>query len=565
LRELRQYDEAESLLAAAIDRFPQNAWPAVEHALLANVRWQWEEALRRWARVRERFPNEPQAFAGASWALREQGRLAEAEQLLAPGIARFPQHPNVAIEYATTAHQRQDWAAAAARWEHVRQLVPGELRAYLLAAEALNHLERNSEAQAILQRATEQFPNNAKVFIAFAETADRNNRAGKLERWAEAGRRFPADPEIGRRVAAIRTSPCPLEQISELVAQLLPPTTINVSSCLVHTNIPEFDWADGQHLLQNVYVPKTCRLAAVELRCFPSSVWLASATGEDLLPVVEDNVVAEQINPGWDQAKLHAAIAACAPEPVFVDRDVVVIGRFGLRTWGHWLAELLPKVACVEAASPGPYSYAVPADLVRDRHLSTALESLHFHGIGQDRLVLLDVGRRYRFRTLLAVSSVWSDRMIHPGAVAALRRAIPVTPASDRVALMRRESSTRRVANLQELEPVLAASGFRIVNIGQLSFRGQVAVFQRASAVISVLGSGLTGLIYAPPGVRVATLAPIGWTDDFFFAIMQNRSARMAELRGPSLNDDPRGVGVSSFTIAPGALEAGLRALGLMR
>ena len=109
---------------------------------------------------------------------------------------------------------------------------------------------------------------------------------------------------------------------------------------------------------------------------------------------------------------------------------------------------------------------------------------------------------------------------------------------------------------------MLAANGFRTVEIGAMPFRAQVAIFQGATAIVSVLGSGLSGLIYAPPKVDRRSLSD-GWADDFFFAMMRNRTAALADIRGPSTNDDARGAAVSSFTVDPAALEGGLRALGL--
>jgi len=59
LRELRRFDEAEALLAEALARFPGDRGSLNEHAWLAVARRDWPEAARRWALVRERFPDKP--------------------------------------------------------------------------------------------------------------------------------------------------------------------------------------------------------------------------------------------------------------------------------------------------------------------------------------------------------------------------------------------------------------------------------------------------------------------------------------------------------------------------
>jgi Glycosyltransferase 61 len=117
---------------------------------------------------------------------------------------------------------------------------------------------------------------------------------------------------------------------------------------------------------------------------------------------------------------------------------------------------------------------------------------------------------------------------------------------------------------VEEIEWFLHSHGWRIIDVGEQSFAEQVATFRGASAIVSVLGSGLAGLIYAPRGVKVLTLAPAGWADGFFFAMMQNRNASLAEIRGPKLVGDPRPVATSRFRVKLEDIEHGLRGLDLL-
>jgi Glycosyltransferase 61 len=366
----------------------------------------------------------------------------------------------------------------------------------------------------------------------------------------------------------VRFDPSPIERITTASAWLLPPAEIEVPGCLAYTNIPDFSWDLGHHLLRTVYQPRICRLAAVELRGFPSDARVAVPNGEEMLPICGEHVASEQIHPSWPDEQLQQAIAGCETTDC-IDENAIIIGRFGMRTWGHWLGELLPKIVCMEAREPGRYKYLFPAPLMSDPLLKPQRESLEFYGVGPDRLHLLEPGRSYRFRELAWVSSVWSDRMMHPVAIEGMRRPASIHDEAigrtDRIALLRRESSTRNLANLQEILWFLRSHGWSIIDIGELSFAEQVATFEAASAVISVLGSGLAGLMYAPRGVKVLTLAPVGWTDDFFFAMMQNRNAALADIRGVKSPVDPRPVANSSFHVKVEDIGRGLRGLGLLR
>lgn len=365
----------------------------------------------------------------------------------------------------------------------------------------------------------------------------------------------------------MRFDPTPIDRMTEATACLLPPTEIEVPGCLAYTNIPDFGWDFGNFLLRTLYLPRICRLPAVELRRFLPEACLVVPNGEEMLPICDERVASEQIHPSWPDEQLQRAIADCESAD-FIDESAIIIGRFGMRTWGHWLGELVPKILCVEAMQPGRYRYLFPAPLVSDPLLRPQRESLEFYGMGQDRLLLLQPGRSYRFRELAAVTSVWSDHMVHPAAVELMRKYAGIhgegIGRTDRIALLRRESSTRNLVNVEEIEWFLRSRGWRIVDISEQSFAEQVATFKSASAVLSVLGSGLAGLMYAPRGVKVLTLAPVGWADGFFFAMMQNRNAALAEIRGTKLLGDPRPVATSRFHVKLEDIERGFRGLGLL-
>jgi hypothetical protein len=365
----------------------------------------------------------------------------------------------------------------------------------------------------------------------------------------------------------LRFDPSPIDRMTTAAACLLPPTEIEVPGCLAYTNIPDFGWDFGYFLLRTLYQSRVCRLAAVDIRRFPVDARLVVPNGEEMLPICGEHVASEQVHPSWPDEQLQEAIAGCETTD-FIDQSAIIIGRFGMRTWGHWLGELVTKITCVETLRPGRYKYLFPAPLMRDPLLRPQRESLEFYGVGPDRLLLLEPGRSYRFRELAAVSSVWSDHMVHPAAIEAMRKQAGVNgkgiDRTYRIALLRRESKTRNLANVEEIEWFLRSHGWSIIDIAELSFAEQVAAFAGASAVLSVLGSGLAGLMYSPRGVRILTLAPVGWADGFFFAMMQNRNAALAEIRGIKSSYDPRPVATSCFHVKIADIERGLCRLGLL-
>jgi hypothetical protein len=131
------------------------------------------------------------------------------------------------------------------------------------------------------------------------------------------------------------------------------------------------------------------------------------------------------------------------------------------------------------------------------------------------------------------------------------------------VALLRRESTTRQLANVVVVGIYLQSRGWSIVDVAHLDFMDQVRLFARAENIVSVLGSGLAGLLYSPEGVKVLTLAPSNWGDLFFFSLMQERQARLADIRGLSLAETPADAAWQRFVLDIADVQTGLQALGL--
>ena len=83
LLEMDRPADAETILLAAIDRFPAEPWPRVEYAALANTQQDWTAAEARWAAVRAAWPDRRDGYLRGAEALAGLGRQDEAAQLRA--------------------------------------------------------------------------------------------------------------------------------------------------------------------------------------------------------------------------------------------------------------------------------------------------------------------------------------------------------------------------------------------------------------------------------------------------------------------------------------------------
>jgi len=205
LANLHRLDEAETVLAEAMGRFPEHPGFAIHHGWMAMRRADWTEASRRWAAMRDRFLDQPVAFYEGGLALREAGLLDEADAVLAAGAARFPDNAEVFRHYALNADRRGSRITALARWEDLCRRFPDDARgrlelerarsearvdasksigSFFEDADALAKSGQFDDAEALLFGGMELFPDNPGLAIHHGWMAMR--RAD----WAEAARRW---------------------------------------------------------------------------------------------------------------------------------------------------------------------------------------------------------------------------------------------------------------------------------------------------------------------------------------------------------------------------------------
>jgi tetratricopeptide (TPR) repeat protein len=125
----------------------------LEQARQAMQRRDWLNAARSWETVRSLSPDHAPAYVGGANALRQAGRLDDAERLLAEAATRFPDHEGIAIAFAGLATARRDWPSAIIRWETARTSFPDNPSCHLGSINALQGAQRNDEADALLPEA----------------------------------------------------------------------------------------------------------------------------------------------------------------------------------------------------------------------------------------------------------------------------------------------------------------------------------------------------------------------------------------------------------------------------
>ena len=197
LLRLNHFNEAESLLQEAAGRFPDDPWLSMEYAASANRRGDWQEAERRWARVRAHFPAYAVGYLRCAEAHRELGQLTEAEAIVADGQIRFPGDLGIAFLWGDLAMRRRDWIDAARRWSVLTQCFPAENRCKIEMARALDEAGDPDRADALLAEAQTMAPQDLAIAFSWAEAADRRGTwAIAAARWTAVRERFPTEGRV---------------------------------------------------------------------------------------------------------------------------------------------------------------------------------------------------------------------------------------------------------------------------------------------------------------------------------------------------------------------------------
>ena len=158
LEGLGKFDEAEQLLIELQIRWPVLQDIALALGRLAELRGDDEKAIVRWADARRRFPVLRFGYREGLRHLVGIGRFEDAEVILLAAIDRFPAEEWPAVQYASIAHTRRDWEAAATRWAAVRAGWPDRQDGYLRGAEACVALGRQDEAAQLRAEHQSRFP-----------------------------------------------------------------------------------------------------------------------------------------------------------------------------------------------------------------------------------------------------------------------------------------------------------------------------------------------------------------------------------------------------------------------
>ena len=184
LRKANRFEEASAVAEAGHAHHPGDHRFSVEYARLAEAQGNWDEAVRRWALTRARFPALRDGYAGGAEALRRADARTAADTLLAEGVTRLPGDLDLWVAWARMAVTHGDWPEAASRWAAVAARFPDHPTGYLGQAVALREDRRLDDAEPVLAEAVRRFPQDPDLLPEWARIAHwRQDFETALPRW----------------------------------------------------------------------------------------------------------------------------------------------------------------------------------------------------------------------------------------------------------------------------------------------------------------------------------------------------------------------------------------------
>lgn len=202
LERLHRLEEADKLLGDGMTKVPNDVELAADRAWLATGMASDVRATERWDAVLARFPEDPIGYVGLAALLQTRKRMRLADVILMGASIKFPGSQQIALDFARAAASSGSFEDALTRWLAVLDRFPALSAAYFGAATSYRALGRIAEAEVMIRRAREQFPNDAGVDCDLAALSrDQGDWDEALRRWDAIAQKYGSDKDVMRQVS----------------------------------------------------------------------------------------------------------------------------------------------------------------------------------------------------------------------------------------------------------------------------------------------------------------------------------------------------------------------------
>ena len=258
---------------------------------------------------------------------------------------------------------------------------------------------------------------------------------------------------------------------------------------------------------------------------------------EEGLVFTRDGLLVEQTITQHSASEIARGREAVKKAVVAADSRVlhgsfVLCKKRGAHNYGHWLCEMLPKAQLVKTIRSSDYlRYITP-------EISGALGKVIVDSLSSLQVLescVVGLGSEVvRVERLIIVDGLTSHGQFMSPIVMNCVDAVSTSVKGrnlDKLFVLRTSSQSRRFVNEEQILARALASGYTLINPGEMDLIEQVAAFKNARHIVGVMGAEMTNLAFASRGARATLLAPASMSDTFFWFISGLRGICYQEIR----------------------------------
>lgn len=307
--------------------------------------------------------------------------------------------------------------------------------------------------------------------------------------------------------AAYCSSPIPQNDAS---SDIHCASIISVYDLLKEPNAPSYiKYLDSMHLEFSKFPLASSPDSSLADPCIPETFILIIPHGRAFssngVILINDHLVKELI---WQWSPLlrdsRFNLAALPPIKPVTGR-VAVITQEGCLNYYHWMTEVLPKLAMLEAKNIHYDRLFVSTKLPFMR------QTLDLLGVDSQKIIEAEDTIYIEADELIVPSApslscytpVWIADYLKNKFLPLAEQAVTEKPFNKRVFISRKKTSYRKMINEDDVFKMFEAKGFVRYSLEDLSFLEQILLFKNAEIVVAAHGAGLFNLHFSKPGTRV--------------------------------------------------------------
>ncbi|MCE5294562.1 MAG: glycosyltransferase family 61 protein [Chlamydiales bacterium] len=195
------------------------------------------------------------------------------------------------------------------------------------------------------------------------------------------------------------------------------------------------------------------------------------------------------------------------PTLQYVDEKVAILHTTGAHyNYYHWMIDLLPRIDLIRKSGLQPVKYYLRAPIFPYQK-----ETLQKLGIQEKDCLYVEDYPFLKAKELIGPSLAappfkvpiphWATQFLRSSFLPN-----EILQPTERIYISRKQASSRRVVNEEELLPFLERNNFKVVVLENLTVAQQAHLFASARTIIAVHGAALTNLVFSAKGTQVIEL-----------------------------------------------------------